>query len=73
MNCEPLPVGGNDESQQADCLLRDTKGDLATCPETRGFVTLMTLSGGNSLVLEWPASGASDSDSSIEKTMPAMP
>ena len=37
------------------------EGDLVTCPETRGFATLMTL-GGNSFELS--ASGASDGDSS---------
>ena len=48
MNDEPLPAGGNNESQQADCLLRDTEGDLVTLPETWGFTTKMT-SGGNLL------------------------
>ena len=70
MNGEPLPAGDYDESQQEDFLIRDNEGDLATCPETRGFANLMTL-GGNSL--EMSASGASDSDiSSVETTMPAM-
>ena len=70
MNDEPLSAGGkNGRSQQADCLLCDTKGDSVTCPETQGFTTLMT-SGGKSL--EWSASGASDSDSIVETTMPAI-
>ena len=71
MNDEPLPAGDYDESQQEDFLIRDNEGDLATCPETRGFATLMTLGGISS---ELSASGASDSDSSsVETTMPAMP
>ena len=57
--------------EQEDFLIRDNEGDLATCPETRGFATLMTLGGISS---ELSASGASDSDSSsVETTMPAMP
>ena len=70
MNGEPLPAGDYDESQQEDFLIRDEEGDLATCPERRGFATLMTL-GGNSFELS--TSGASDSNSSVETTIPAMP
>ena len=70
MDCKPLPAGDYDEIQQEDFLIRDTEGDLATCPKTREFATLMTL-GGNSFELS--ALGASDSDSSVETTMSAMP
>ena len=43
MNGEPVPVDDGLFEEPDDWIVHDTQNDLATCPETHGYETLMNL------------------------------
>ena len=43
MNGEPVPVDDGLFEEPDDWIVHDTENDLATCPETHGYETLMNL------------------------------
>ena len=72
MNGEPVLVDAGSSEGSSDWIVHDTENDLATCPETQGYESLMNFGRDHSVCVRSDQSRDTCLDSSSETDMSAM-